>query len=179
MQLPIAPQQKLTPTLGDPLPNPLPYQRLIGKLLYLTITRPNISYTVHILSIFMQHPTTTHFQANKRVLRYFLSSRQQGILLASHSVVVLTAYCDNDWARCPMLHKSTTGFCVLGSSPISWKSKKQRLRHVVLLKMNIVLWPLTTCEISWLQQLSKDLGLKHLAPVMLQCDHEVTLSIIV
>lgn len=119
---------KLTPQKGDLLADPTPYQRLVGKLIYLTITRPDIAFSVHILTQFMQQPTTIHMQAAKRVLRYLAGNVGQGILLASTSAAQLTAYCDSDWASCPTTRKSTSGFCVLlGSSPISWKTKKQSL----------------------------------------------------
>lgn len=85
---------KLLSTSGTPLPNPEEYQRLIGKLIYLTFTRPDIAFTVHVLSQFMHSPTSVHFQAAKRNLRYLAGSREQGILLASNSAATLQAYCD-------------------------------------------------------------------------------------
>ena len=65
---------KLQLNSGIPLPKAEPYQRLIGKLIYLTITRPDISYTVHVLSQFMHQPTDIHYQAALRVLRYLSGS---------------------------------------------------------------------------------------------------------
>ncbi|KAL2944143.1 Retrovirus-related Pol polyprotein from transposon RE2 [Bienertia sinuspersici] len=73
---------KLTADQGGPLPDPVAYQKLTGKLLYLTLTRPDVAYSVHILSQFMQAPTTAHIQAARRVLRYLANSPEQGILLA-------------------------------------------------------------------------------------------------
>lgn len=67
---------KLTPTTGDLLSNADTYQ--IGKLLYLTITRPDISFSVQVLAQFMQSPTTAHLQAAKRVVGYLLSSPGKG-----------------------------------------------------------------------------------------------------
>lgn len=123
--LPMDSHIKLTPTVGDPLPNPTSYQRLLGQLIYLTITRPDIAFTVHTLSQYMNAPTTVHLQAAKRLLRYLANSPSQGVLLASSSAAHLTAYCDSDWASCLATRKSTTGYCIfLGDSPISWKSKK-------------------------------------------------------
>lgn len=120
LKLPMDTHIKLTPDKGDLLPDPSLYQKLLGKLIYLTITRPDLSFTVHNLAQFMQRPTTVHMQAAKRVLRYLLTNPGQGILLASNSAAQLTAYCDSDWASCPTSRKSTTGYCVLlGSSHIS------------------------------------------------------------
>ena len=125
LRLPMDTHVKLLSSAGNPLPHPEDYQRIVGKLIYLTFTRPDIAFTVHVLSQFMHSPTSVHFQAAKRVLRYLDGSREQGILLASDSVAELQAYCDSDWAGCPNTRKSTSGFCLLlGQSPITWKSKK-------------------------------------------------------
>ena len=125
LQLPLDTHLKLTPEKGDPLPDSTVYQRLIGKLIYLTITRPDICFSVQLLSQFMQKPTTVHLQSAKRVLRYLSGTISQGILLASESAAKLTAFCDSDWASCAITRRSTSGYCIfLGDSPISWKAKK-------------------------------------------------------
>lgn len=65
---------KLTPEKGDPLINSSPYQRLIGKLIYLTITRPDITFTVQLLAQFMHSPTIIHMQAARRLPRYLVGT---------------------------------------------------------------------------------------------------------
>lgn len=125
LKLPLDPNLKLTHNYGDPLPYIPAYQQLICKLIYLTLTRPDIAFAIHTLSQFMHQPTTVHMQAAKRVLRYLSNNPSQGILLSSSFAAHLIAYCDSDWASCPISRRSTTGFCILlGESPISWKSKK-------------------------------------------------------
>lgn len=94
--LPMDSHIKLSAEIGDPLPDIIVFQRLVGKLIYLTITRPDISFNVQLLSQFMQKPTSIHLQAAKRLLRYFLGTSSQGILLVSNSAAQLTAYCDSD-----------------------------------------------------------------------------------
>ncbi|CAL8075035.1 unnamed protein product [Prunus armeniaca] len=107
---------------GELLKDLAHYRRLIGRLIYLTITRPDITYSVHVLSRFMHAPRKPHMEAALRILRYLKKSPGQGILLSSHNDLTLHAFCDSNWAR-----RSTTGYCVfLGSYLISWKSKRQK-----------------------------------------------------
>lgn len=102
----------------------------------------------------------------------------QGILLASQSAAELQAYCDSDWASCPITRKSTTGYCIfLGDSPISWKAKKQTVVARSSAEAEYRAMALTTCEISWLKHLLKDLGLTDLPPAILHCDNQAALAI--
>lgn len=93
LKLPMDTHVHLTPDKGETLSDPQPYQKLLGKLIYLTITRPDLAFPVHTLAQYMQHPTNVHMQATKRILRYLLNNPGQGILLASSSAARLTAYC--------------------------------------------------------------------------------------
>jgi len=123
---PMEQQHKLSSDTGDPLFDSGRYQRLIGRLIYLTITRPEITYSVHILSQFMQDPKQGHWDAAMRLLRYLKSSPGQGILLPASNDLRLHVYCDSDWASYPMTRRFVTGyFVMLGAAPISWKTKKQ------------------------------------------------------
>lgn len=63
---------KLLSTVWEPLIHPESYQRLVDKLIYLTITRPDIAYIVHVLSQFMHAPTSVHLQVAKRAIRYLV-----------------------------------------------------------------------------------------------------------
>ncbi|GKD45648.1 reverse transcriptase, RNA-dependent DNA polymerase [Tanacetum coccineum] len=93
-KLPMDPNLKLQADVGTPLLDPEVYRRSIGQLIYLTVTRPYICYTVQLLSQFMQSPTFVHMQAVKHLLRYLLNSPGQGILLANNSAVELMALLD-------------------------------------------------------------------------------------
>ncbi|KAJ0615983.1 putative RNA-directed DNA polymerase [Helianthus annuus] len=89
------------------------YRRLIGRLLYLQATRPDIAYAVNILSQFVNYPRQTHMEAATRVLRYLKGTPGQGILIPKEGVANLLAYCDSDWLGCPMTRRSRTGYLLL------------------------------------------------------------------
>ncbi|XP_048491346.1 uncharacterized mitochondrial protein AtMg00810-like [Beta vulgaris subsp. vulgaris] len=178
VRLPMDSHTKLSTTAGDPLPQVEPYQRLVGKLIYLSLTRPDVTFTIHVLSRFMHQPTTVHMQAAKRVLRYFSGSISQGILLANSSQAHLQAFCDNDWAGCASTRRSTSGFCILlGNSPISWKSKRQSVVARSSAEAEYRSMTLTICEVMWLKQLFKGLGVTHMDKTPLYCDNQAALAI--
>jgi hypothetical protein len=94
---------------GELLLDPFLYCQLVGSLIYLTITRPDISYVVHIVSKFMQSPRHLHLAAVRRIIRYLIRSPTRGLFFPTQSTLNLTAYSDADWAGSPDTRKSTTG----------------------------------------------------------------------
>ncbi|XP_026420064.1 uncharacterized protein LOC113316046 [Papaver somniferum] len=100
---------KLSPTDGKDLPNPTLYPQLVGSLNYLTITGPDISYVVHVVSQFMASPRTSHFAAVLRILRYVKGTLYQGLHFSSISDFPLRAYTDSDWDGDIIDRRSTTG----------------------------------------------------------------------
>lgn len=73
------------------------YRQLVGRLIYLTMTRPDLSYSVHVLSQFMNSPRVDHMQAVFKVLKYIKQAPGQGLLISATSHLHLKAYCDSDW----------------------------------------------------------------------------------
>ncbi|XP_013674157.1 uncharacterized mitochondrial protein AtMg00810-like [Brassica napus] len=120
------PNQKLSESTGTLLPDSSVYRKIVGRLLYLTHTRPDITYAVHKLSQFMAAPRSDHLTAAYRVLRYLKNDPAQGLFYPANTDLTLTAFSDADWATCPDSRRSITGYCMfLGTSLVSWRSKKQ------------------------------------------------------
>ena len=116
---------QLQPDEGVPLADPTRYH-LVGSLVYLTITRPDVAYAVHVLSQFVSAPTSVHYAHLLRVLRYLRATPGRGLFFSSRSSLQLSAFSDATWASDPSDRRSVTGFCLfLGSSLLTWKSKKQ------------------------------------------------------
>ncbi|KAL3721934.1 hypothetical protein ACJRO7_034306 [Eucalyptus globulus] len=145
----------------DPiLQDPTSYQKLVGKLIYLTMTKPDISYVVQNLSQFMHKPKESHMNAALKVVKYLKGCPGLMILLSRRCNMEMTAYCDADYATCPMSRRSITGFCIkLGDSLLSWKIEKQAT--VSLTSAEAEYWAMakTTCEIVWIRGLLGDLGI--------------------
>lgn len=110
---------------GDLLPDQTEYRRLVGRLLYLCITRPDLAFAVNKLSQFVSQPYRSHMLAAHRVLRYIKGTVGKGLLFPSTSSFELRAFSDADWATCTDSKQSVTGFCTfLGDSLLSWRLKK-------------------------------------------------------
>lgn len=96
------------------------YQKLIGRLLYLTTTRPDIAFVVQTLSQFMHSPKKSHMEAAMRLVRYVKNAPGLGILMSSGGDNLMKVYCDADWGACVNSRKSITGYVLqYGNSPIS------------------------------------------------------------
>ncbi|XP_021736577.1 uncharacterized protein LOC110703136 [Chenopodium quinoa] len=159
---PMEQNHKLAHASGELLKNPEAYCRLVGRLIYLAVTRPDLAYSVHILSQFMHEPRIEHWEAALRVVRYLKGSLGQGILLRSDSELTLEGWCDSDWAACPLTRRSLTGWLVfLGKSPICWKTKKQPTISTSSAEAEYRCMNGATCELKWLKRLLLSMSVQH------------------
>ncbi|KAG7554673.1 Reverse transcriptase RNA-dependent DNA polymerase [Arabidopsis suecica] len=169
---------KLASVTSHVYEDPEQYRRLVGRFIYLTITRPDLSYPVHILSQFMATPLVAHWEAALRLVRYLKGSPDQGILLRSDSPLTLTAYCDSDLSACPRTRRSLSAYVVfLGASPISWKTKKQETVSSSSAEAEYRAMAYTLKELKWLKGLMEDLGVAQSTPIPLYCDSQAAIHI--
>jgi hypothetical protein len=115
----------LTPTNGEPLEDPTCYRHIVGSLVYLGVTRLDISYSVHILSQFVSALIQIHYSHLLRVLRYLYGTSTHRLFFPRSSSLQLQTYCDATWASDPSDCHSLSAYCVfLGGFLIAWKTKK-------------------------------------------------------
>ncbi|XP_020979178.1 uncharacterized protein LOC110271878 [Arachis ipaensis] len=170
--------QKLSKESGTILIDNTIYRQLIGRLLYLTNTRPDISSAVGRLSQFLDCATTSHLQAAFRVLRYLKGRPATGLFFSSTSNLHLTGFADADWATCADTRRSVSGYCfMLENSLISWKSKKQTTVAKSSAEAEYRSLAVATCEASWLSFLMDFIGLPLQKSITLFCDNQSAIHI--
>ncbi|XP_015960330.1 secreted RxLR effector protein 161-like [Arachis duranensis] len=156
---PLEPNVQFTPLDGTILDNSTLYRQLVGGLVYLTVTRPDIAYPVRVLSQFLSAPRTTHYVSVLRILRYIKGTLFHGLYFFTHSSLSLETYSDADWAGDPTDRCSTTGYCLfLGDALISWRAKKQTLTARSSTEVEYRALADTTAELISVRWLLEDLG---------------------
>ena len=111
------------------------YRQLIGSLLYLTHSQPNICYAMNVVSRYMQQPHDIHWKAAKKILQYIQGTRTYDIHYAADSKLELVGYIDFDWAGDSIDQKSTSRYVFMfGGGLICWSSKQQASRALSLAK---------------------------------------------
>ncbi|KAL0317673.1 UNVERIFIED_CONTAM: Retrovirus-related Pol polyprotein from transposon TNT 1-94 [Sesamum angustifolium] len=133
------------------------YRSLIGSLLYLTATRPDIMFATSLLSRFMQSPSQVHYAATKRILRYLR---------------------DSDWAGSVDDMKSTSGYTFsLGSGIFSWASKKQATVAQSSVEAEYIATAAISNQAIWLRRILEDIGEKQEEPTTIYCDNKSAIAI--
>ncbi|KAJ8774133.1 hypothetical protein K2173_009564 [Erythroxylum novogranatense] len=135
------------------------HRSLVGCLMYLTATRPDIQYTVSVLSRFLHCASELHMKAAKRVLRYLKGTSSYGIKFTKSERFKLYGYSDSDWAGSVEDMKSTTGYCfAMRSACFSWYSKKQDIVALSTAEAEFIAATAAANHVIWLRKLLTDLG---------------------
>jgi histone deacetylase 1/2 len=148
------------------------YRSIVGALQYLTLTRPDISFSVNKVCQFLQAPTDAHWSAVKRILRYLKHTLSFGLTLHGSSSTLLSGFSDADWASCPDKRRSTGGHAVfLGGNLVAWSSRKQPTVSRSSTEAEYKSVANATAEIIWIQGLLQELGIYLSRAPTLWCDN--------
>nr|ABA98050.2 retrotransposon protein, putative, unclassified [Oryza sativa Japonica Group] len=153
------------------------YRSMIGSLLYLTASRPDIQFAMCLCARFQASPRASHRQAVKRIMRYLNHTLKFGIWYSTSFSIYLSGYSDADFGGCRIDRKSTSGTChFLGISLIAWSSRKQSSVAQSTAKSEYVAAASCCSQIPWLLSILKDYGLTF-EKVHLFCDNTIAINI--
>jgi hypothetical protein len=153
------------------------YQSMIGSLLYLTMTMPDIQFSVCLCAHFQASPRTSHRQAVKRIFRYLRYTPKLGLWYSASSSLLLLGFSDADFAGCRVDRKSTSGTCqFLGSSLVSWSSRKQSSVAQSTTEAEYVAAASCCSQLLWISYTLSDFG-EECSHVPLMCDSMSAISV--
>jgi len=168
---PIVPGCKLVKDEGGVKVDNTHFKQMVGSLMYLTATRPDMMFVVSLISRYMENPTELHLQVAKRVLRYLKGTLDFGIFYNKGRNNDLVAYTDSDYAGDLGDRKSTSGYVfLLSSGTISWLSKKQPVVSLSTTEAEFIVAASYACQIVWLKRVLEKLGLNQDKTTIIHCD---------
>jgi histone deacetylase 1/2 len=171
---PMSTSEKLSTHEGAPLgpKDATAYRSIVGGLQYLTLTRPDISFSVNKVCQYLHAPTTTHWAAVKRILRYLKHTLRIGLKICKSSSLLVSAFSDADWAGDQDDRRSTGGFAVfLGSNLVSWSARKQATVSRSSTEAEYKAVANATAEVMWIQTLLCELNILAPRAAKLWCDN--------
>lgn len=154
------------------------YRRLCGRLMYLQITRPDITFAVNKLSQFSSAPREAHHKALLRVLHYIKRTVGQGLFYSSKAEMQIQTFADADWGPCKDSRRSTSGFYIfLDTSLIVWRSKKQQIVSKSFAEAEYGSLSFVSDDLFWLNNFFKELRMPLTKPTLLFCDNTAAIHI--
>jgi hypothetical protein len=153
------------------------YKQMVGSLMYLNATRPDLAYVLSLISRFMERPTKLHQQAIKRVMRYLKGTAELGIFY-KRGEEKLMAYSDSDYARDIDDRKSTSGYVfLLGSGAVAWSSKKQPVVTLSTTEAEFIAAASCACQSVWMHRILEKLGHEQNKCTVVFCDNSSTINL--
>nr|KYP38726.1 Retrovirus-related Pol polyprotein from transposon TNT 1-94 [Cajanus cajan] len=153
------------------------YRGIIGSLLYLTASRPDIMFAVCLCARFQANPKESHMKSVKRILKYLKGTTNVGLWYPKGVSLSLIGYSDSDYAGCRLDRKSTSGTChLLGSALVSWHSKKQACVALSTAEAEYIAAGSCCAQILWMKQQLRDYGVE-LNKIPLRCDNTSAINL--
>jgi hypothetical protein len=168
----------LRATDGEPHEDPTRYCHIVESLVYLGVTRSDISYSVHILSQFVSTPTQLHYSHLLWVLRYLRGTISRRLFFPRSNSLQLQAYCDATWPSDSSDSRSLSAYCVfLGDSLIAWNTREQVAVSRSSAEAELRVMALVTAEVTWFQWLLEDFDVSICMPIPLLYDSKCAISV--
>ncbi|XP_065630583.1 secreted RxLR effector protein 161-like [Quercus suber] len=177
VRTPMSPNVKLTVDLLGKSVDPSLYRSMIGSLLYLTVSRLDISYSVGVCARYQANPKESHMIALKRIIKYVKTTAEFGMWYSKDTNGVLAGYSDADWAGNADDRKSTSGGCFyVGNNFVSWMSKKQNSISLSTTEAEYIAVGSCCTQLLWMQKLFHDYDIcqEHLT---IYCDNISAINI--
>lgn len=183
VSIPADPHATLSSKDNDITPsNSIPYREAIGSLLFLaTVSRPDTSYAVGLVSRFLNKYDLTHWHAVQRIFKYFIETKDYGILYQGNSAnyYSLVGYSDSDFASDLDSRRSTSGYIFkLANGPVTWKSKRQDTVSLSTTEAEYIAASLACKEIIWLRKLLSGIGHRCSHPIKLYIDNQSAIKLV-
>jgi hypothetical protein len=162
---------------GDEV-DPTQFKQIVGSLMYLTATIPDLMFAVNLIARFMEHPVENHLMAAKRILRYIRGTLELGILYRKGSQAELIAYSDSDYGGDVDDRKSTSGYVfMIGSGAVSWSSRKQPIVTLSTTEAEFIAAAHCVCQGIWLKRILECIGLTQRKCLTVFCDNSSTIKL--
>ncbi|GJY15503.1 retrovirus-related pol polyprotein from transposon TNT 1-94, partial [Tanacetum coccineum] len=177
MSTPMATERLDADLQGTPT-NQTTYRRMIGGLMYLTTSRPDIAYATFVCAHYQARPMVKHLKEVKRIFRYLRQSYNMGLWYPKDSEYELIAYSDADHAGCKDDYKSTSGgLQFLGEKLVSWSSKKQDCTAMSTVEAEYVSLSACCAQVIWMRTQLLDYGYKY-NRILMYCDSKSVIAVL-
>ena len=178
VETPIVQNHHLVIYQDQVLTNKERYQRLVGRLIYLSLTRPDIAYAISVVSQFMHAPSEDHMAVVMHILSYLKGAPGRRLIFKKHGHLEVKGYTDADWAGNITDHRSTSDYITfVAGNLVTWKSKKQNVVARSTAEAEYKGMTHEICELLWLIILLTEIGFKPKGAMLLYSDNQAAREI--
>ena len=175
---PIVPGSKISKDEKGVEVDSILYKQMVGSMMYLTATRPDIMFAVSLISRYMSKPTELHLMAAKRILRYLQGTTDFGIFYSKGGNKELIGFTDSDYAGSLKDRKSTSGYAfILSSGAVAWSSRKQPIVTLSTTEAEFVAAAACSCQAVWMKRILRKLGYEGNISTTIFCDNSSTIKL--
>ncbi|XP_058761096.1 secreted RxLR effector protein 161-like [Vicia villosa] len=154
------------------------YKQLVGSMMYVTATRPDVMYAISLISRYMFMPTELHFAAAKRILRYLKGTIEYGLFYRRGGNRELVGFTDSDYAGCVEDRKSTSGYTfILSDATVAWSSKKQPIVTLSTTEAKFVAAATCSCQLIWMKRVLGKISYEGSKKPVIFCDNNSTIKL--